>query len=613
MLVYGERSREVDTQKLIASLIEREAKLERERSALRYHLDLVRMMVEYGELMQGLADASDIVQGYTQQGKSQLHNLGLQPHLGSLFHTSCVKVGIVPPIKRQTNYLLTPMGAFMLETAIMGRKLPPQLTIKPLEGFAYYSVYPETYAQVAMSMAREHHRRQTVVIGILSMGAILAEVVAGALRQINALKGQIYVRPHGHPYARQLQLVDERMWWLKEAIKEQRPFAIVDEGPGLSGSSFGAVADWLEAQGLARERIVFFPSHDNPLGPQASEAHRERWASARKYVASFESVFIETGRLAEWVSDITGGVGEMEDIGYGRWRARLLPHQEDWPPVNIQQERRKYLCNAGGRQWLLKFVGLGHYGEDKLPLARSLAEAGFITPLVGLQHGFSVSEWLAEAKPLTNALLGQIDRTRLVDFVAAYLAHRARHFPAPAGSGATGAQLFEMMRYNTAQSIGEQYATRLNRWQAQLDELAADERRVLTDNKMQPWEWLLLPDGRLQKADALDHHASHDLVGAQDIAWDIVGAIIELNLSREEATRLLAAFAAGAGEGYRPSNQQLAFYTYAYIAFQVGYYTLSAQALAGEAEEATLLREWADAWAWLLGERIDLPPQYELE
>lgn len=610
MLVYGERTREVDTSELLGSLIERGFKLKAKQPPLRHHLDLVRMLVDYGELLQGLADAADAEKGYAQRGQSQFHQFGFLPNLGSAFHHSCVSLGIVPPIKQPLNRLSTPMNAFLVATSLDSTKLPPRLTIKTLEGFAYYSVYPEMYAQAAVNMAGEQRRRQAGVVGILSMGAVLAEVVAGSLHELRALSAWGYARPHGHPFARRLELVGEQVSWFKEPIKEQRPFAIVDEGPGLSGSSFGAMADWLEGQGLARERIVFFPSHDNPLGLQASAAHRQRWAAARKYVASFESVFIETGKLAEWVSDLTGGVGELEDVGYGRWRAKLLPNVQDWPPINIQQERRKYLCRAGGRHWLLKFAGLGHYSEDKLPLARNLAAAGFIVPPIGLRHGFIVSEWLAEAKPLTNAMLPQVDRALLVDFIAAYLAHRANHFPAPAEAGATVQQLFEMMRYNTAQSIGEQYAARLDRWQAQLGELAAAERRVLTDNKMQPWEWLLLPDGRLLKADALDHHAAHDLIGAQDVAWDLVGAITELNLSRDEAQRLLAAFAAKAG--YRPTSQQLAFYTLAYSAFQVGHYTLAATALGSEHGEAARLHEATSAWAARLGQLIDLPPQYDL-
>ena len=61
-------------------------------------------------------------------------------------------------------------------------------------------------------------------------------------------------------------------------------------------------------------------------------------------------------------------------------------------------------------------------------------------------------------------------------------------------------------------------------------------RRVETDNRLHAWEWLHTPDGRLLKTDALDHHAGHDLIGCQDITWDIAGATVELDLSDRSET-----------------------------------------------------------------------------
>jgi hypothetical protein len=42
--------------------------------------------------------------------------------------------------------------------------------------------------------------------------------------------------------------------------------------------------------------------------------------------------------------------------------------------------------------------------------------------------------------------------------------------------------------------------------------------------------------GRQLKTDALHHHAGHDLVGCQDVAWDIVGVTVELGLSQTQRT-----------------------------------------------------------------------------
>ena len=60
-----------------------------------------------------------------------------------------------------------------------------------------------------------------------------------------------------------------------------------------------------------------------------------------------------------------------------------------------------------------------------------------------------------------------------------------------------------------------------------LERLERVVRPVEIDGRLHAWSYLRR-DGHLLKTDALDHHAGHDLVGCQDIAWDIVGAKIEL-------------------------------------------------------------------------------------
>src|SRR5262249_59004195 len=63
---------------------------------------------------------------------------------------------------------------------------------------------------------------------------------------------------------------------------------------------------------------------------------------------------------------------------------------------------------------------------------------------------------------------------------------------------------------------------------------------VAIDGRLHAWEWLLAPSGRVLKTDGVDHHAAHDLVGRQDVLWDVAGAVVELGLEDERA-RLLAA------------------------------------------------------------------------
>ena len=61
------------------------------------------------------------------------------------------------------------------------RELPETVTVSVPEGFAYYALYPEMYRIAAREFAREQRPRAAVVIGIRSIGAALAAVVAEEL------------------------------------------------------------------------------------------------------------------------------------------------------------------------------------------------------------------------------------------------------------------------------------------------------------------------------------------------------------------------------------------------------------------------------------------------
>jgi hypothetical protein len=327
---------------------------------------------------------------------------------------------------------------------------------------------------------------------------------------------------------------------------------------------------------VAPEAVTFFPSHRGEPGPYASERHRERWRRACRPVAEFETLFAAPGScwpLASWVEDLTGqAVEPLEELSAGRWREKLVPDRSLWPAADVQGERRKYLLTSESGRWLLKFAGLGRYGREKLALARELD--GLIPPVAGLRHGFLVGPWLEETRPLP--LVPDLDRPTLLDAVAAYLARRARLETRE--RGATPARLFEMTSCNTGRMLGSDAAAALASWQTLLPGIALRERPVLTDNKMHAWEWLVAPEGRILKADALDHHRGNDLVGPQDIAWDLAGAAVELDLDESELDGLAAEVSRQSGMP-RAERLQLDFYRLAYLAFQAGRHTLAAEAL----------------------------------
>jgi len=193
--------------------------------------------------------------------------------------------------------------------------------------------------------------------------------------------------------------------------------------------------------------------------------------------------------------------------------------------------------------------------------------------------------WLAGARPLAAAVIGRVD---CIERLASYLAFVARRFPAPPGtSGASPARLLEMARHNASEALGEEAAEPLRAFEALLPELARRARPVLGDHRLQPWEWLVLPDGRLIKTDGLDHWRGHDLVGAQDAAWDLAGAVEELALAPEEVERLLARWTRERGNRLDPPV--LRFYRAAYLAFQLGRQTMAREGAADDPPEAARL------------------------
>ncbi|HEY3566422.1 MAG TPA: hypothetical protein VGP73_00715 [Thermoanaerobaculia bacterium] len=576
MLVYGDAKRVEDPREKIAAIRAGLERLVTTRPRIERHAILAGLLIEAGELEQGLLDDQLARNGEERPSPVGEAAARLTRAVAGVLLPSFRTFGALPE-GEAARFATAPIGQALDD--LLAHELPGTIEVSVPEGYAFYGLYPETYFCAAENALRQAGEGPLKVIGIRSIGTGLAAAVAAVAGEEAAVAS---VRPEGHPFSRQVAV---GQWLGRELLGEEdgpRPrYAVVDEGPGLSGSSFGCVADWLEDRGVAPEAISFFPSHRGGLGPYASERHRSRWERAHREVVEFEGLFASPQArwpLQSWVKDLTGEPEEpLEDLSAGRWRERLFPDRSLWPTADVQGERRKYLLTAGGRRWLLKFVGLGRYGREKLGLAQALGNARLIPPVTGLRHGFLVGPWLEDVRPLP--LAPEVDPLALLDAVASYLAFRASRFPAaPEERGATPHKLFEMLVHNTKRALGPVSAEVVRDWRGRLAEIARLERPVLTDNKMHAWEWLVTPEGKLLKADALDHHRANDLVGPQDIAWDLAGAAVELGLSEPELDLLADAVARRSGTP-RAERVQLDFYTVAYLAFQTGRHTLAAEAL----------------------------------
>ncbi|MGH9632663.1 MAG: hypothetical protein ACRD7E_30525 [Bryobacteraceae bacterium] len=425
--------------------------------------------------------------------------------------------------------------------------LPEHVSVKPLEGYAYYALYPKSYAEAAHAIAQERDPPHSIVIGIRSIGVSLASVVVAALQSAGRSAESFTVRPHGHPFDRELRLSPR----LEEYIRARTAsfFLVVDEGPGLSGSSFTSVVRKLEQLGVPRDGIALIPSHEADSRRFVSSSAREYWTSLRKVLSDSRPPVPASSR----------------DLSAGKWRELLFDHEDNYPAVDPHHERLKYLHN--GELW--KFAGLGHFGKPKLDRALRLFDAGFCPKPIRYQDGFLILEF-ADGEPLLPQC---VISTKLLKTLAEYLAYISDRFatarPVPY------AALVEMIRINTGLECPA--------------ENPVIEQRTTTaiDGRMLPHEWLSTDDG-YRKTDALDHHDDHFFPGCQDIAWDLAGAAIEFRLEPDAREELLERFLFKQED--RTLSRRLDFYMAAYLAYRIGYAKMAVDSLSGTAE-ATRFQE----------------------
>jgi hypothetical protein len=428
---------------------------------------------------------------------------------------------------------------------------------KVAEGFSCYALYPEQYVDAAGQIVAAGDDRPVVCIGIRSIGSVLAAVVASSLRLAGLRVDTRTVRPRGHPFDRRLVLGSslERFFG---SHRDDR-FVVVDEGPGISGSSFAAVVDMLTRLGVHPERVTLVPSWCGRVEALRSDRARDAFSRCRVIVGS--TPVEEMGRTA--LGDV-----RVHDISAGRWRQPVPGGQEAWPAVQPQHERVKYLSSDRATPLLARFAGLGRHGRAKLTRAGVLHDEGFGPRPVAFCGGFLVREWIGGV-PLSVQTLAADHVERLADYIALT---RKRFALSEVDRGD---DLAVMLRQNAVEGLGAEC-------RAAVEQLiegrgAAEHPKVAVDGRMLPHEWIVTPDSRLLKVDALDHHADDFFPGCRDIAWDVAGAGVELQLSIEARHRLVARYVQLTGD--RSIRERLPFFTGAYLAYRLGYATLAAESL----------------------------------
>ena len=435
--------------------------------------------------------------------------------------------------------------------------LSGEVVVKTPEGFAYYGLHPLDYARLV-----ERHLEDSpsiagaAVIGIRTIGTTLSAVVEAELRRHRVAASRITVRPHGHPFRRESRFSNGQYDWVAERRRSGDKFFIVDEGPGLSGSSFLSVANALQVEGVDPDNILFLCSRIPEVASFISETSREEWprfqalAAPSSQFEGFEDV--SGGRLREHVSRSAAG--------------RL----SSW----TQMERRKFFSADGSE--LLKFEGHGKYGEAAFGRASRLADAGFAPKVLGRTNGFTRYEWI-QGTPLRA---DELDES-LIDRIAQYCAFRAAEFTADSYSR-DAVNLATTTRVN----LSEEFDT--NESSPDLSTLHA-QRRVITDSRMAPHAWLRDDEGKILKTNGSVHGDDDFFPGPCDIAWDLAGAILEWEMGECVANQFLGRFAELSGDDPRP---RIAAFIAAYAAFRMGYCKMAAEATRGTEEEPRLRRDY---------------------
>lgn len=566
MLVYGDHEFQGQLQSLRSQLCTRANEAQK---TVRDLATLRTLLILCGQVEQG---AHDMLPHHLQVAEAerwiaQFHQA--TAHAADAFYNLAWQQAVALPAPIIESSVALHSLAVVLESLRDAPDLP--LVLRVPEGFSLYALYPEQYLIAASHWLADHrsHRSQgAVVVGIRSIGTTLAAVVSSELRAAGWQTDCFTVRPSGHPFNRQVDLGSVKLDPTHLAL-------IVDEGPGISGSSMAATASALVEAGIDRHNIAFFPGHANEPGGAGSEDVKAWWKETVRYVGDAHQIRFDGMTLQEsLISILPEAVTRVEDFSGGQWRHHLYSSVNEWPAVCNAFERIKYCYTLqSDKKVLFKFLGLGSITRDLTGIAEVAAtllnersHQALGAPVIGVINGFVATEWIegtpAHLDTLSPAFLGTIGE---------YIGRVAGAPMMPDDARAAIERLSQTLCVNIQEAFGEGVTKYIDRFH----HVVAYPLTSYGDGHMQPHEWLIDTDGRVVKVDSIGHDCDHTLIDKQSIVWDIAGVIVEWRLSSESVSQLLAAFQAAGGA--KIDAQTLDFYCAAYLAFRLGQCSLAAQ------------------------------------
>lgn len=553
MIVYRNYNQKINTSHQIASI---EKLVDRAIPTRSDFYDIaISLMIECGELETGITDYFCTEKDIMNQQIEACRSISMEA--GAVIFT------------------LWSEGMFLIDrwlniknslSVLKQMQLPEQITLNVPEGFVFYGLYPEVYLEASSEFIKEMKPEKALVVGLRSIGTVLSALIGAHLQSIGCVVKTLTVRPRGHPFNRFL-ILDEK---IRNIIKQSTGYyvLIVDEGPGLSGSSIGGTLSAVRDLNVPINRTVIFPSW-LPSGDRfISENARALWNDYKKYTGSFENQWILNGRLERILQKRL-----VYEMSAGMWRSRFIPEASDYPPVHPHHERRKYLLVDNSEEernwWIAKFVGLGKYGASNISRAQKIAQMGFTPSVDQFFNGFAVIRFV-EGKVLKASDLDE----SMIDFVKEYLLYIQKTMGA--SLQVSYDQMLEMIYANVKEGLGEGWCRCLEKLSPHTSSLY-EEAAVAIDGHMMPHEFLKTDTG-IVKVDHIEHHCDQFFHGVQNICWDMAGFLVEFELDKRKREHFLENFTST--DSYVFQRQQ--FFNVAYLAFRLGYVTLAADSLKGE-------------------------------
>jgi hypothetical protein len=432
-------------------------------------------------------------------------------------------------------------------------KIPEQVTLTPPEGFAYYSLHPLDFADLVRTI--ETSGRYAAVVGIRSIGTTLSAVVQAALCNQGVHTERITVRPAGHPYDRRTAFTFDQLGWLSVMLSRRAEFFVVDEGPGMSGSSFLSVGDALLSAGVLRSRITLLGTREPDPSSLTAPNAAQRWPAYRSCCTK------PTRHLPAGAEHFVAG---------GIWRSHVYADQQQWPASWLQMERLKFFSAAEDK--VFKFEGFGRFGHAVHDRSRCVAEGGFGPVPIRFEEGFGVYPMLP-GRLLNTGDNAPATLQRLAD----YCAFRA---DAVQTSAPANVELETMLRFNVKEEFGVDLPTSASEIRV--------SKPVIADGRMLPHKWIK-SDGALLKLDSAIHGDDHFFPGPTDIAWDLAGTIVEWDLDSESAQFFLDCYYRSSGDN---ASDRVANYLLAYSVFRTAYCKMASASMHGSDEEPRLVRDY---------------------